>query len=208
MKKFLIVLLLVLGLAFTAQAKNITLSADNTLILSDVFTEDSVTQIMDRAAKLDSNLKSGYPLYLFMYTPGGYIQSGIELIEYLKGLNRPVHTITLFSASMGFQVVQHLGKRYVLKYGTLMSHKARGTFSGEFGGTLSQLESRVNMWLRKIKIMDMVTVKRTKGKQTWYSYTKAYAPELWLVGKEAVTQGYADAVVQVKCDDSLQKSYT
>jgi len=153
---------------------------------------------------LDANLKSGYPIYLFLYTPGGSIQDGLELIEFLTALNRPVHTVTLFSASMGFQTVQHLGKRYILKYGVLMSHKARGGFRGEFGGGLSQLDARYGMWLRRVDMMDKQTVSRTDGKQTIKTYRASYDNELWLNGQEAVDQGYADEVVSVKCDLSLQ----
>ena len=200
-----ILTLMVLG-SITANAEEIVLSSDNTLVLNEAFTDSSVTKLMEQATKLDASLKSGYPIYLFLYTPGGSIQAGLELIEFLSALNRPVHTITLFSASMGFQTVQHLGKRYIFKYGVLMSHKARGGFQGEFGGGLSQLDARFGMWLRRINLMDNQTVSRSGGKQTLKSYRASYDNELWLNGQEAVDQGYADGVVTVKCDLSLQQT--
>ena len=182
----------------------ITLSSDNSLVLRDAFKNETVTALMEQATRLDANLPSGYPIYLFLYTPGGSIQAGLELIEFLAGLNRPVHTITLFAASMGWQTVQHLGERYITEYGVLMSHKARGTFSGEFGGLgVSQLDSRYQLWLRRVNLMDKKTVERTKGKQTLKSYTDSYTPELWLNGEEAVSLGYADQVAVVKCDTTL-----
>ena len=153
---------------------------------------------------MDADLKSGYPIYLFLDTPGGSIQAGLELIEFLNGLNRPVHTVTLFAASMGWQLLQHLESRYVLKYGVLMSHKAYGGFRGEFGGGQSQLDSRYGLWLRRINLMDEQTVKRTGGKKTLKQYRSEYDNELWLNGKEAVENGYADEVVTVKCDKGLQ----
>ena len=85
-----------------------------------------------------------------------------------------------------------------------MAHKARGGFEGEFGGGASQVDSRYGMWLRRINMLDMKTVSRTNGKQTLKSYRDAYSSELWLNGKEAVDQGYADAVAVVKCDYSLK----
>jgi len=196
--------LLTMLISLSVSAKELVLSSDNTLILNDSFNSKSISKLMDDASKLDANLKSGYPVYLFLYTPGGSIQAGLELIEFLEGLNRPVHTITLFSASMGFQTVQHLGKRYILKYGVLMSHKARGSFSGEFGGGMSQLDSRYRLWLRRVDLMDKQTVSRTSKKQTLTSYRAAYTPELWLNGAEAVEQGYADEVVTLKCGLSLE----
>ena len=186
------------------QAKELVLSQDNTLVLRGAVQPSSTAELMEEATKLDANLKSGYPIYLFLYTPGGSIQAGLELIEFLKGLNRPVHTISLFSASMGWQIQQHLGIRYVMNYSVTMSHKARGGFEGSFGGGISQLDARYGLWLRRVDLMDRVTVERTKGKQTLSSYRAAYAHELWLNGSEAVKLGYADELIMVKCDSTLQ----
>jgi ATP-dependent Clp protease protease subunit len=185
--------------------KEITLSADNTVILNQDFNSESVSIVMQQIMKIDSDLPNGYPIYLFLDTPGGSIQAGLELFEFVKGLNRPVHTITLFAASMGFQAVQNLGERLIVGNGVLMSHKAKGGFTGEFGGGLSQLDSRYGLWLRRIDELDKITVDRTNGKQTLQSYRSAYENELWLTGKDAVEQGYADAVVNVKCDASLRE---
>lgn len=193
----------VFGKAKKRFPKKITLTADNTLIFNASFRSRHITRLTEEATKLDANLPSGYPLYLFLRTPGGYIQSGIDMLDFLNGLNRPVHTITNFSASMGFQAVQHLDNRYIVKYGILMSHKAKGGFYGEFSDGASQLDARYGMWLRRILAMDKQTVKRTNGKQTLKSYRAAYENELWLHGREAVDQGYADAVVSVHCDASL-----
>lgn len=197
-----IVFLLTFGVS-TLQAKDLVLTQDNTLVLSGSIQPGLTAILMEEATKLDANLKSGYPMYLFLYTPGGSIQSGLILIEFLKGLNRPIHTVSLFSASMGWQIQQHLGTRYVMGYSVLMSHKARGGFYGSFGGGLSQLDARYGLWLRRIDLMDKVTVKRTKGKQTLTSYRAAYAHELWLNGSEAVEQGYADKIIVAKCNSSL-----
>lgn len=201
--KGIITLVFALLFSMSVNAKDIKLTADNTAVLRSSFNSQSVTELKKDLLKLNAQLKSGYPIYLVLYTPGGSIQKGLELFEFVKGLNRPVHTITIFAASMGFQTVQHLGERYILKYGVLMSHKARGGFQGEFGGTESQIDSRYGLWLRRVKMMDELTVKRTNGKQTIESYISAYAPELWLNGPEAVKGGYADAVAVVSCDISL-----
>lgn len=190
-------------LTFSVNAKDLKLTADNTVILRQSFNSSSVTALKKDLLRLNANLKSGYPIYMVLYTPGGSIQKGLELFEFVKGLNRPVHTLTIFAASMGFQTVQSLGDRYILKYGVLMSHKARGGFQGEFGGGLSQLDSRYGMWLKRIDMLDKVTVARTGGKQTLQSYRASYDNELWLNGPEAVLKGYADFVATVSCDVTL-----
>jgi ATP-dependent Clp protease protease subunit len=197
-----------------AKQDTIVLTKNNLITLNSQVDGQSVSSVISKAKELDSSLNSGItnrlkggdkaPLYLFLNTPGGSIQAGLELIETLKGLGRPVNTVTLFAASMGFQIAQNLDERYIIKNGVLMSHRARGGFEGEFGGqTPSQIESRFQLWMDRLNEMDQQTVNRTKGKQTLESYQKAYASELWITGTKSVEQGYADKVVSVKCDSSL-----
>jgi ATP-dependent Clp protease protease subunit len=206
--RFLLVLMAFLATILTAnvfakEQKKIILTKDNTIVLNEAFTGSSASALIGKAKEMDSTLPADYPIYLFLNTPGGSIQAGLEIIEFLKGLNRPVHTVTIFAASMGWQLLQHLGTRYVLEYGVLMSHKARGGFEGEFGGGHSQIDSRYSLWLRRTKDMDEQTVRRTNGKKTLEKYWSEYDNELWLTGAEAVKNGYADEVVIAKCDPSL-----
>jgi ATP-dependent Clp protease, protease subunit len=206
-------------LPFTSDSKQekdkaqVVISADNVIVLNGEVNGDTVAQVISKAKELDAALSSSLsskvvsdnkPLYLFLNTPGGSIQAGLEMLEALKGIGRPVHTITLFSASMGFQIAQALDERFILKNGVLMSHRASGQFQGEFGGqSPSQIESRYGLWMKRLTEMDQQTVKRSNGKQTLESYQKAYASELWVTGTQAVEGGYADKVVTVKCDPSL-----
>jgi ATP-dependent Clp protease protease subunit len=205
----LLTIIFTVALAFSVNAKGkstsntINLTIDNTVTLNGPVNDKSVQGIQLKAKKLDATLKSGYPIYLVLNTPGGSIQAGLELIEFLRSLNRPVHTITIFAASMGWQISQHLGNRYILNYGVLMSHKASGGFSGEFPG---QLDNRRNFWGRRLYQMDIVTVKRTRGKQTMKSYLAAYENELWVGGTDAVKLGYSDKVVKMNCSKELAQS--
>ena len=74
-------LLLALFFSLNISAKELNLSEDNALILAEAFTSSSVAKLIQEAAKMDANLKSGYPIYLFLYTPGGSIQAGLELFR-------------------------------------------------------------------------------------------------------------------------------
>ena len=204
--KFIYTLLLALALAIPAQAKKLPvlkLTKDNTAILFGVVDGSTVSDVMQQIQKLDSSLKSGYPINLVLYTPGGSIQDGLELIEYLKSVNRPINTVTIFAASMGFQIAQNLKYRYILENGVLMSHKATGGIEGEFGDGNSQMDSRYRLWMRRILDLDNHTVLRTKGKQTLASYRSAYQNELWLTGEQAVKGGYADQEISVSCGKDL-----
>ena len=204
--------LLVYPLSSTGRASDhnrIVLTSDNTVNLNGEIDDQSVATTIQALQKLDSKYKSNKPIYLFIYSPGGSIQAGLELIEAAKGLNRPVNTITMFGASMAFQTVQNLGQRLILKNGVLMSHRAAGEFQGYFGGqTPSQLDSRYGFWVQRTKELDEQTVKRTNGKQTMASYQKQYSEETWLTGSQSVEEGYADNVVTVRCDNSLNGTET
>jgi len=189
----------------------IVLTASNTIVLNNEVNGESVSKVISQAKKLDNGLggikervSGKAPLYLFLNTPGGSIQAGLELIEAINGLEHKVNTITLFAASMGWQIAQNLGDRLILKNGVLMSHHAAGEFQGSFGGVSpSQVDSRYQLWLDRVRELDEQTVKRTNGKQTYKSYTEAYDHEMWLTGTKAVAGGYADKIVTVKCDSTL-----
>lgn len=203
----------------TAKAGTVTLTADNLIILNSEVDGESTAKVISKVKELDAKLSgslkkklsggSDAPLYLFLNTPGGSIQAGLEMIEAIKGTGRNVHTITLFAASMGFQIAQNLDRRIIIKNGVLMSHRAKGGFEGEFGGQApSQIDSRYALWKSRLDELDAQTVSRTGGKQTMASYQKQYASEMWLTGQQSVDQGYADEVMSVKCDPSLSGTST
>lgn len=190
----------------TDKVRVVEVGSNDLIVLNGEVNGESTSRVIEAARKMDGKFSFGSakPIYLFLNTPGGSVQSGAELIEVLKGLKRPVKTITMFAASMGFQIAQGLGSRYIMNSGTLMSHHATGGMEGQFGGSLpNQLGNRIGWLEAQIKEFDMLTVRRTNGKQTLESYTKAYDHELWLTAPAAVAGGYADEIVQVRCNSSL-----
>lgn len=207
MKKLIATILLFGPMAMAAPKKVITLTDRNFILLAGEVTPKSTSDVFEEAKKMDSEVQSNDPIYLFLNTPGGNIVSGVKLIDNLQGLNHKVHTISINAFSMGFQIMQGLGDRYLTNNSIIMSHEAYGGFEGSFSHGKSQLDSFYGLWLEKIKEMDLITVGRTKGKQTLESYRKAYSKDLWLTAAQAVAGGYADEIVVVQCSRSLSGTW-
>lgn len=195
--KFLFTLFLLL-VSSTTFAKNIVLSEANTLVLNTYVDSTPVANLTQKALELDAQYPTAGPIYLILNTGGGSIDSGINLIHALKNLKRPVHTIVIHAYSMGFAITQGLGKRYVLEYGDLMQHNAKGGFTGEFPG---QVNNRLRFWVKRVLKLEAVTAKRS-GK-SMQELRKLFDNEYWCTGSDCVVDGFADEVVSVSCDATL-----
>lgn len=208
MKRLILSLLSVLcigALANAAEEVSVVLTKDNTISLNDEFDSHSVAQLAKQARDLDSRLPSKDPIYLVINSPGGSIEDGLELINNLSNLKRPVITINLFSASMGFQTAQALGDRLITKTGTLMSHRATGGFYGQMPGSLG---TRYAFYLKRVLKLDENAVRRSNGKLTKQSYATLIQDEFWCEGQDCIDQGVADKIVNPSCDKSLSGSNT
>jgi ATP-dependent Clp protease, protease subunit len=179
-----------------AKNDDVTLTEDNFVSfnqqVSDEYTSKKTLEIMKKA-------KKGIPLYLVLDTPGGSVSAGLAFIDVIKSLKVPVHTITLFAASMGYQMVQELGTRYITPSGTLMSHRgAVGGLSGQVPGELNSRLNHIQSILNGMSARAAARVGMSKK-----AYDDAIINELWISGKEAVASKHADKLANVQCEKSL-----
>lgn len=198
-----IILSLLLLIPTMAFSKTITLSAKNSVTFNTQFDDMSVAKKSVELMNLVKNSKEK-DFYLVMNTPGGSVSDGQNFIDFVRGLGKNVHTITIFSASMGYQTVQALGKRYILPSGILMSH--RGRISGLGGQIPGELNTRVKMLENMLGRMDKAASSRVGI--SLESYQNLVRDEYWVTGEDAVRANHADEVVLAKCDDSLSGTYT
>jgi ATP-dependent Clp protease protease subunit len=190
--------LLVLGFSFTAQSEEIVLTSKNTVVMNESFNGSSVARVQNRLLNL--SIKSGQDLYLFLYSPGGSITAGKQLIAFTKSLPNKVHTITQFAASMAYITAQHLDKRYILPSGTMMSHRA------SIGGLGGQVPGEANTRLGYIQsiVDEIFTSTASRVGMSHKNYVQLVYDELWLTADKAVEGNHADAVINARCDDSLK----
>lgn len=197
MFKFIVLLLLMTNIA-AAKNERIFLTEENSVAFNQPVSIDYVSK-----KTLEVLLKSSKasPIYLVLNTPGGSVSAGLYFIDTIKSLNVPIHTITLFAASMGYQMVQELGTRYITPSGTLMSH--RGSVSGLSGQVPGELNSRV---LHISSVLDGMMERASKrvgiSKQ---DYSDMIIPEFWTFGENAVKLNHADKVADVVCELKLIK---
>lgn len=181
-------------------AKEILLTKDNTVSLLGPVSDQSISELMQEINTLSQSGKEKEPIFLVLNTPGGSVFAGLELMQYVNTLRRPVHVVANYAASMGFHILQNSPKRYVTKFATIMSHRAHGGFRGDIP---QQITSRLNHIISLVEKMDEEVIKRTNGKYNKQSYGELIRDEYYAVGANAIKDGFADEVVSLKCDDSL-----
>lgn len=206
MKLLLLLSLFLLPLSKVFSTETIILTESNHYTFRDVVNQMSVSKAIDSFQSMLDNEEE--TIYLILDTPGGSVFDGLDFINFLVTYPKQVKTITFFSASMGFQIVQaNPGKRLVTSTGVLMSHPISGGFQGEIGDGLD-IKNRMKAIEEVAKVLDLTTVFRTNNIKTLESYKNEYMNELWITGQSAVDNGYADEVVNVGCDKSLAGSFS
>jgi ATP-dependent protease ClpP protease subunit len=196
------ILLSLIVFSTIANAKDIELTEKNCVVFNQPVSNGYVAK---KTVEIINKSFNESELYLVMETPGGSVMAGLQFIDTIKALNIKVHTITLFAASMGYQIVQEFGTRYITASGTLMSH--RGSISGISGQVPGELNSRLNYIQGLLSRMSDVSSKRSGMSKS--DYDAAVVNELWLFGQNAVNAGHADELANVKCSKELfNQTYT
>jgi ATP-dependent protease ClpP protease subunit len=180
--------------------KTLTLEKRNTIVLRGVIEESSVAEVEQKLQQISNNLSKDDEIYLVLDSPGGSVFDGIDLINFILALPQKVNTVTLFAASMAFQIAQNLNTRYVTRNGTLMSHRA--TVSGVGGQLDGEFESRYKMLKRQTDFLDYVAAARME--MPLKDYKNMIIPEYWVFGFDAVQQKAADKEILLRCGKSIQ----
>jgi ATP-dependent Clp protease, protease subunit len=178
---------------------NLILSERNTLSFNQQVTDDSIAKLEMDLQTMSRSLPENDDIILVMYTPGGSVEAGLRLIDLLPAIPQRIKTLTIFSASMGFQIVQNADERLILPNGVLMSHRASGGVEGQFNGSL---EKRLAYIGRMLARLDTQAADRMGMKLN--SYRKLIADEYWATGEDAVSDKAADRVVYAVCDKTLE----
>jgi len=171
------------------------LRKNNFLTLRGPVTNKTISALQEKFIRLSARIPRKSPIMLVLNTPGGSLGAGNNLIQTIKGLSNPVDTLTLDAASMGFHIVQGLGKRYITPWGTLMSHRA--SLSGLRGEIPGEYIVRLKAILVDLYRMDSIVADRMGLSLS--AYQDLIKDEYWVTGPEAVANKAADEVILARC---------
>lgn len=189
------------GCRATQSGNVIELNENNTVQLNVPIFADTAAYVQKKLFEKDAKLKPGKPIYLVLNTPGGSIVDGLMIIETAKSLKRPVHTISIFSASMGFVISQYLDDRLALDSAILMTHKARvGGVGGDIPGSFINMAQYLLNFINNIN--DKVAA---RSKMELSDYNKLIESDYWMGSESAKDHNFIDRVVTISCDKTLQE---
>ena len=183
-----------------AKTKTITLTSLNHVVLDGYVGGKRFFTALHQLLKLDSELAEGLPIYVVLNSGGGSVWAGLDFLNALKSINRPIYAIPLYAASMAFAITQGLEKRYVTNNSVLMQHRATIWLWGEMEG---ELKSRLEFFTRMIDFNERKTAKRLG--LTFDEFKAKIADEWWIYGPDSVNAKVADEVINVRCSKDLFK---
>ena len=180
----------------------VTLTERNSLVFRGPVTGASVAAFQKKAFEKSLLLGKDEIVYIVIDSPGGEVIAGNMLIDSVKALPQKFKSVSLFAASMAFQMVQNFEERLITPNGTLMSHRASGGFEGEFGSDgKGELITSLNWILKILKKADEHAASRMKI--SLKDYQELIRDEYWTNGSDAVNESAADRMVLLKCSKEL-----
>lgn len=177
-----------------AAPKQVVLGPD-TIVLRNEVSGASVAKAIENISNANSK-----DITIFINSPGGSVIDGYNLIDTILAFPGNVTCVDSFAASMAFAITQACDTRLVMPSSILMQHVP--TFGTQ--GQLPNFLSFTNLVVRITKEMDDMQAKRMN-----ISFDKFKAitrDDLWLTGREAVSNGAADEVVEVLCSKEATKT--
>lgn len=176
----------------------VTLTSDNLVILDGEVTGDSVTATLKSLYSKSETTKE--PIYLFIDTPGGEVQNGLVLSQYLRATTQNIVCIAKQAQSMGFVLLQSCKVRGVTDSTILMAHELAGQIDQYMTlplmrQSLAEMEGLQNYLNRLMTDRIGITVEAFRAKLTpmWETYD----------GKVAVQENLADVEILPVCSKEL-----
>lgn len=161
------------------------------IFLWGVVTDKSAEQVVNRMLYLES-IDPGKPIYFYINSPGGVVTSGMVMMDAMKLITSPVHTISMgLAASMGSLLLSHgeKGNRSIWPNGRVMIHQPS---IGGAQGTAADLEITAREIIRTKQLGARILADNCG--QTFEKVMKDFDRDYWMNAEEAVKYGIVDKI--------------
>lgn len=162
------------------------------VFLWGVVDDKSMEKAINQVLLLDA-LDPGKDIELFISSPGGSVTAGLSLLDVMKMISSPVHTICMgLAASMGSMLLSQgvKGKRKIFPNGRVMIHQPS---IGGVQGQAIELEITAKQIVKTRRILAEILAENCG--QSVEKILKDFDRDYWMDAKEALEYGIVDEIV-------------
>lgn len=170
-----------------------TILESRRIFLYEAVDSESAAKIIRKLWYLELQ-NPGKPIYLFINSPGGSVDSGFAIWDQIQMITSPVTTIvTGLAASMGsvLSLAAAPNRRFATKYARIMIHQPM--IGGVIQGQATDLEIQGKEMLKTRNTLVNLYVKAT-GKD-FETIDRALDRDMWMSADEAKEFGLLDRVI-------------
>lgn len=187
-------LFFIMLLGFSGAINTINLNNENIILVKNEINAETVSYAIDKI----QNAKNATNMILFLDTPGGRVEDGLQLINEVQKNN--MTCIVQRAYSMGFAILQSCKNRYLLPTGKVMQHQI--TFG--LGDSLHKIENYVSYVNQMNNYLTELQSKKIKIDPRLFR--EKTSNDWWLFGENAVYNNVADKLINVECSKKLINS--
>lgn len=178
----------------------IMLTESNHVLLRGGVDDESISKVTAALTEqINARGKLTYPIYLVLDTPGGSVDAGFRLYEFLHNYSN-IKTLTLASYSMGAVLVEMLpGDRLMIETGVLMFHRMAVAFPKHHN--MDQIDARLKFFHAQEDMVIHKIAARTGVELP--KLQKMIDEDLFMNAQQALDQNFIDRIVSVKCSSGL-----
>jgi ATP-dependent Clp protease protease subunit len=164
---------------------------DRIILLNGPFDANMGRAIVAQLLLLES--MNNDPIKLYINSPGGNITEGMAILDTMKSIESPVHTICIgLAASMGAFILSMGDVRYALPNADIMIHQPLGGAQGQ--ATEIEIAARRILGLKDLLARYTAFV----CKQPLEKVKQDMERDNWLTAKQAFEYGLVDEVLEFK----------
>ncbi len=176
--------------------ETITLNKDNHVSLLGTVNKTSIDKLMRDIYHLDKQ-----NFYLYINSPGGYVEDGERFVSHLQFLQETGKNISCIAEnahSMAYYIFQNCNQRLIIPSSKVMQHQM--TIYND--GQLTNIENYIAMITKISQRLNIFCAKRIGIPLE--KFNKLVSTDWWLYGQDIVDNNVADKMVLVGCNSTKE----